>query len=430
MHCGGTDGRRWKVWSATALVLALAAVDAPRGESIEKKWRLSGALGGYNARDEVNSNAANFLLVYDREAFETGEGNVIFARYRDPRNDSAAFGALDVNASSLTTVALQFAPTKVFVIEGSLGYQKADIGNIEVSAEFFGAQPLIDNVDFAFQTYHVNAGELERVPLQLTTLARFRPRASFNPYLGIGIGYSIIGFEPSSDLNRLSTLIDGSTGQDCAVSDDFFTPNATQSCTGTARGLEGARVEARDSFEWNLAVGAEINLKKKWSAFLDVRWVDASRDILVGFDGGLELGRSVPQFTDFNTSPIAMQSYGAVQIASGGLWDGGIAAFVPDESIPLDSTGDADMDGEFDCVDPLNPLCFDFCAVNFTQCEVKFFDSPGTGRTLVDISTGQTFVDDEPGVGDGRNDPGRYYVQGGRFSYDGIALQLGLRYTF
>ena len=54
-------------------------------------------------------------------------------------------------------------------------------------------------------------GELERVPIQITALARFRPRASFNPYFGAGIGYSILGFDPDPAFDELSLNMDQST---------------------------------------------------------------------------------------------------------------------------------------------------------------------------------------------------------------------------
>ena len=57
------------------------------------------------------------------------------------------------------------------------------------------------------------------------------------------------------------------------------------------------------------------------------------------------------------------------------------------------------------------------------------FQSPGSGQLLQNF-TGEIYRDTDPGPGDGRLDPGIYYVQGGTFSWSGLSLQVGFRYTF
>jgi len=53
---------------------------------------------------------------------------------------------------------------------------------------------------------------MDYIPLRLSGIVRFRPRAKFNPYVGAGIGYSIVGFDPSDEFNQLSLAIDSSQG--------------------------------------------------------------------------------------------------------------------------------------------------------------------------------------------------------------------------
>ena len=94
----------------------------------------------------------------------------------------------------------------------------------------------------------------------------------------------------------------------------------------------------------------------------------------------------MPQLTDYESSPAATAVYGAIQITTGGLLDGGSIQLRPAEGELPDT----------DCVE--TPL----------DCE-RFFD---------------------PTELDGIVDPGLYYVQGGSLDYGGVALQLGVRYTF
>ena len=126
----------------------------------------------------------------------------------------------------------------------------------------------------------------------------------------------------------------------------------------------------------------------------------------IGFNGGTELGSSVPNFTDFESSVNASTTYGPVDIGSctksstvdlngqlvnctgGGLIDLGRVVLVPNEDNP-----------GTDCTDP--------GIANTTDCELQFVFEP-----------------------DGQMDPGRYYVPGGSLDYDGLALQFGIRVTF
>ena len=49
--------------------------------------------------------------------------------------------------------------------------------------------------------------------MELTALARFRPKAQLSPYIGAGIGYVFVGYKPSSEMNTpLSRNMDASVG--------------------------------------------------------------------------------------------------------------------------------------------------------------------------------------------------------------------------
>jgi hypothetical protein len=365
----------------TLLVLAASAWSLALAEDVENKFRVGLAIGGYNNTDSINSDSANVLTLVD-------ENQVFDSVYIDPRDDSAVFNTLDINSGPIGTLYGQYAVTKTFVIEASVGYTEVDVGNVEMQAQFI-AVDIPDLQRFKFSTYRYKAGTFSRIPVQLTALARFRPRASFNPYFGGGIGYAFHGFEPSDELNTLSLNMDDSLGgQSRLTQATFGAPTLVPPPESEIGDLQGAAVNVPDTFEWHLAGGAELSFKRKWVAFLDLRWTHASQSMTISFDGGTYLGKPVPQLTDFNDSPAALDIYGASWITSGGLVDGGSI-----QQRPRDEPG----------IDPGTD-----CAAEPDDCENYFdFTTP-----------------------DGELDPGYYYVQGGTVDYGGLALQIGVRYTF
>ena len=346
---------------------------------IEKKWRISLASGGFNTTDSVASQSGNALTILD-------ENGTPVDRIFDPRSDSAVFGKMGMNSSLRTTFSAQYAFHRFFLVEGSVGYQVIDVGDVEVQAQF-PKQPIATEKDFDFQFYRIPVGEMDQIPFTVSLMSRFRPRANFNPYLGIGAGYTVVGFEPDAAMNELSLNMENSTGGFSPFGGSrgitsFTTPDSISN-------LNGAEVDARDTFTWHLVGGAELNIKKKWSAFVDFRWIFASRDFAISFDGNKEgLGLAVPDGVLFEDSVelrdlIISRGTGAYLIDTGGLVDGGSLA--PISGAPLNTDCSLIINGQF--------------------CEFVF-------------------------VQDGVLDPGTYYVQGGDVNYGGVSLQLGLRYTF
>ena len=78
------------------------------------------------------------------------------------------------------------------------------LGDVEVQAQFDGNRgPDLSRTstsDLPRSRWARSSGF--PIQLTLTLVARFRPRASFNPYVGGGFGYTFVGFEPDSDVQR------------------------------------------------------------------------------------------------------------------------------------------------------------------------------------------------------------------------------------
>ena len=349
-------------WAVASALLLGVSMNPARAEEVEKKFRIGGSLGGANTRASVESDSANTLLVFDSS---TNLVDIV----RDPRGDSGAFASFGLEPAWRASVSGQYAFTRHLILEASIGYQRGEVGDVIVQAQF-PDQEIPQNQRFGFRSYDFSAGDIEQIPLDVTALFRFRPKTSFNPYLGGGLGYRWVGFSPSSKLDAASVNLSRSRGgiAPLASSSGIQTINPPLSQSE----LSGATVSAPDTWVYNAAAGFEIQFKKHWTVFADLKWSFAQREFSLRFNGADSFGLPVPEGAIFEGTQIEA---GPMLISEGGLLDTGRRA------------------------------------------------------TIIDVGTNQpvTVFVFEP---DGVPDPGYYYVQAGTVSYDGPTLQFGVRYTF
>lgn len=362
-----------RVVLATALVAPFVLSDT-RGAEIEKKWRVGFSVGGYDTQDSEPSAAANTLLLEDPEGRVFG--------INDPRNDRALLGELEIKPAPRVTASVEYGINRFFFIEGSVGYQEGDLGDVELQVQFF-KQPIDPRLDYEFVIFPIDAGTVTQVPLQLSAIARFRPKANFNPYIGAGVGYTFIGYDSSAELDTLSTRLDGAKGAIAGLGSLQGFGGFIEPAAEAYRPLSGATVDARDTFTWHVAGGAEFGFKKRWAAFVDVRYVFASRTLDVKFNDQYELGVSVPEtLIQIESFETYQSPFGPMQITDGGLVDGG--RLVPADDAPFGTD----------------------CAVDPAACVFSVGDL------------------------DGQVDPGFYYIRGGSIKYGGPSAQVGIKFTF
>ena len=351
----------------------MLAASGARGEEVAKRWRVGASLGGFSPQNEVESDADNVLRLF------TDEGRVSL-QFIDPRPDASAFNTLGVRPGPIANVSGQYAFSRFLVLEGSLGYSQTDIGNVEVHAQF-DLPDSLDNIGFQFEPFMISAGDATFVPLQFTAMARFRPQARFNPYLGGGIGYQFVDYEISAELDELSRNLDNSIGQQSRMVPGapeerpnpivFVSPNAPDI------DLSGAVIDMPDTFTWHFVLGAELSFGPRWTGFIDLRYNWAAEEASILFNGGEDLGVSIPDGEDFIGSPAQNTIYGPILVTEGGLIDGGQRR--PRPTQPPDT----------DCaLDPFKCL--------FDRSEL-----------------------------DGVPDNGFYYINGGTFDYSAFQFSLG-----
>jgi len=356
------------VVSSVAACLLLASTSVTRAEEIENKFRILFSLAGYNISDQVHSTSANIRTLLRSD----GEVDTFI---QDPRNDSAAFSNFGLEPQLGGVLGVAYAINRQWYVEASVGYRRGDVGNVEVQSMFDGAvitteQPL------NFSIFNLNGGTIQQVPVQFTAGIRFRPKASFNPYLCGGVGYTFNSFTPSDELNDLSRTLDQSIGSFRPVNQaggGFGPPEPAVS-------LSGITVDAPNAPEWHVGGGLEFTFVNKWVVFMDARYTVYSGKFNMSVNGSNELGISVPSDQRFTSDPDAFGPFGAVEISNGGLIDGG--SLVPAPGFP-----GAD------------------CQTNPVQCQFT-------------------------GPKDGIKDPGIYYVHAGSIRYDNVSLQIGFKFTF
>jgi len=286
-------------WIPALVACSLLAFSPAAAEDVHKRFRLSLALGGYQAQDEIGNDSANVLTVLN------DEGEISF-RYIDPRDDAGVSGNFEIQPGSITTLAWQYAFTRFVLLEGSVGYNSNEVGDVEVNA--LGDEAL-----------RFSAGKLTRLPVQLTGLWRFRPDKKFNPYVGGGIGYSFVGFDSTDELIELSENMEMSSAKQARLVPDnrgfiiYADPPAAP--------LRGATVQAPDSWEWHVVGGAELSFARRWSVLFELRYSRASEAFHLQFNGEDALGVSVPQGQAQEGSDLAEEVYGPLMVFPGGLLD-------------------------------------------------------------------------------------------------------------
>jgi len=353
------------------VIAVLVSARDGRAEEIEKKWRLGISIAGTSTTDQAQSPSANVRTVFDTDG-------TFLHTIDDPRNDSAAFSNFGINSGLGGQIVASYAFTRNWYVEGSAGYRRADVANVEVQAEFNVTPPSLQ--DFGFRIFNLNAGTLTQTPVQVTAGYRFRPKATFNPYLCAGVGYVFNSYTPSDEINQLSINLEHSVGGFALLTGNAQGGEQFEQPTSLTN-LTGIKVDAPDTPEYHFGGGVEITFKHKWAVFVDARYAVYSGKFRMTVNGSDQLGISVPADQVVVNQAGANGPFGSYLIPIGGLIDGGSPAPVVTAPPGTD------------------------CTISPQFCELT-------------------------GPKDGIPDPGHYYVHAGAIRWDGATLNIGVKYTF
>ena len=361
--------KAFSAWIAATCLLILST-QGVRADEIEHKWRIGFSAGGYSITDQQHSGSANV------RALLADDGRVV-QFLQDPRNDSGAFSDFGLEPQYGGVLSASYGITRLLYFEGSLGYRRGNVGNVQMQAMFTGI-PVTDQNPNNYTIININGGTVTQIPVEFTLGLRFRPKAAFNPYLCLGVGYSFNAFKPSKELDDLSLNLEGSIGAFARFSG---VTNENPSPTSYA-GFSGITVDAPSAPEWHVGGGLEYTFSRKWTVFLDARYTTYSGKFEMKINGSDNLGISVPNDQILQSDPSAVGPFGGYFVTPG-LVDAG--RWVPTPGSGVDQSQ---------------------CHFNAVGCEFQV------------------------GSPDGLKDPGLYYIQAGRVRYDAASYQIGFKYTF
>ena len=159
---------------------------------------------------------------------------------------------------------------------------------------------LFANDSSGFESWHwrsINAGELTQVPVSFNAYMRFRPTKKFNPYIGGGVGWLFVDFEPSEEWTAFSDQMDASFVDSTVYNGLPSRFNVARELDGNAHDLKRPAVIADDGFFFELRGGFEWQWKPKIAVFVETSFMWAAEEIIVTVDGKEKFGRATPSIS-------------------------------------------------------------------------------------------------------------------------------------
>jgi hypothetical protein len=268
-----------------ATVLPLSAGSALCEETYQK-YRFSLTVNNYSSTDELRTNADNTAL------FKNGAGG--YTAVDDPRPDSGVRNTDSVRDDARYDFQFSYGVLKwrwaELTLDTGVSYFKGRLGGLEVAAQYDLVDPPRTQLGER-ERYHISyisIGDVKEIPVQVGATVRFRPKKTFNPYVGAGVGYLFADIEPTAEFLQFSKNVAKSTG----------TPTIAigngASRSGTPHRLKAAQVVTPDTFEYHLSGGVELTLTKGLSAIVSGAWMWAEKKIEITIDGKQNFGQAVP----------------------------------------------------------------------------------------------------------------------------------------
>ena len=288
-QCGRTQRRR----RGAGRERAPAPIDRrASAEDVEKKFRLGVSVGGFDGtrrRPQRRPRTSGRSSTRRRASI---------GLIQDPRNDSGAIGRLrdrvrDSSARSPASYAFTPAIGTSRGRSGTRGRRRRTSRSRRSSTSV-----TLDEARRSshFRIFNLNGGTLTQIPLQLTAGVRFRPKATLNPYVVRRRRlHASIGFEPSDELNELSTgdrttSTGGFARHRTAVAASTPPDRRLASCPGITVGCAGRRRVAPRR------AASSTRSSSSGSSFVDVRYTSSTAAVRASTCNGdrTELGISVP----------------------------------------------------------------------------------------------------------------------------------------
>ncbi|MBP7146173.1 MAG: hypothetical protein KBD01_01405 [Acidobacteria bacterium] len=338
-----------------ALAATLFAGLPASADEVKGRWRWEFHVGGFDPGDEIPSQAADGMTVFDADRWNS---------VPDPRPDSAGLLAARLDTSLRYEVRASYGlaawKSGELVLDLGLGRFQSRITNIELSYAldvqdvnytifdpiseqrifvpgcesignpnpgqnciFFssdaGSSP--GNPHYENWRYEeITGGELTMYPLSMNVLARFRPTKRFNPYVGGGLGYLFVEFDPSQRWKDVADQLDASI-VDHVIHGQGLSGAGSRLLLGKPHDVKRPEISTPDTLYFELRGGAEWQWRPKTALFVETRFNWAQDNIEITADGKSKFGVGTPVLQLDNVSNPAVFPQGGrpAYITRGGL---------------------------------------------------------------------------------------------------------------
>jgi len=285
---------RFLTASAAATLLLLTSA---RAEDTKGKWQFGFGISYFTTIDYIRDNSdLAFVTTNNDSGGLPGVGAV------DERPDINILNQPSIQDDFKIDFSGSYGLTRWLALEIAGSYQKSSVGNIEYFVVDNTRQPLPDasatdvracGSDALHQVLcdnyppineqpekrsnsFVPVGQITKIPIQFSGLIRFRPESPFDPYVGLGVGYTLASLENSRQFNdraqEVSTLkvnqawegeftnLVSEANRRPALGQTSFTPGPLQATV-------------RNSFEWHAVSGVDYYVNDHFSFYVDARYV-------------------------------------------------------------------------------------------------------------------------------------------------------------
>ncbi|MFQ5670294.1 MAG: hypothetical protein ACE5HD_07220 [Acidobacteriota bacterium] len=218
---------------------------------------------------------------------------------RDPRRDEGSLqdNAVESNAwvDLDATYDIKTWRQGTLIADLSVGYFKGEVGSIEVAVDIaeegnfnpteqdFSLSPPFDPLT-NFQFIFPRAGTITQVPISLSGVWQFRPRSSFRPYIGLGLGWMNVNLESSSSLELLNEQLSGMpfswTVREKVVASGILPP-------------ETITVDTISDVMYVAQGGLEYNVNRKWSVFFTTKFISTNARVQIRELGFVNFGEGI-----------------------------------------------------------------------------------------------------------------------------------------
>ncbi len=325
-----TQGARILVLAVAVLLLAAAASPA-FAEEVRGKWRFEFHVGGTDPGDSIPGDGGRIQVVDQT----TSSGGHSVYRLHDPRPGWMAGNEARISTDTYFEFRASYGiaswKNTELVVDMGVGYSTGSIDNIELAYSFdfedpnmalsngrqvfscetlaawgLSATPNVNCIPFSDSgvadnpvdpsavsgtKWHgelVQGGELTLYPVSVGLYARFRPTKTFNPYVGLDVGYLLVDFNPSRRWQEVQDQLDASLVS--YVERGAFGITSRE-LDGKPHDVKRPMIDTPNSMYFELRGGTEWQFNPKAAVFVEMRYSWAQKNIEITADGRHRFGK-------------------------------------------------------------------------------------------------------------------------------------------